>query len=162
MRGTCNTNNQIEFKTSVLKSSLCDYSDVYILVKESITVTGAGADANTRQNDEKNKGVTFKNCAPFTDCISETNNTQRDNAKDLDAVIPMYNLIEFSDNYLKTSGPLWQYYRVEPHNTLTDSESFKFRMKITGNTLADGNAKDVEIAVPLKYISNFGELLKCQ
>ena len=95
----------------MLKSSLCNYSDAYILVKGTITITGAGDDAAARQADERDKGVVFKNCAPFTNCISEINNTQVDNAKDIDIVMPMYNLIEYSDNYAKTSGSLWQYYR---------------------------------------------------
>ena len=105
-RGTYNVNSQIKFKTTILKSSLCDYSDAYILVNEQITSTGVGADAAARQADERDKGVTFKNCAPFTNCISEINNTQVDNAKDIDIVMPMYNLIEYSDNYAKTSGSL--------------------------------------------------------
>ena len=83
----------------MLKSSLCDYSDAYILVKGSITIDGAEADATARQADERDKGVAFKNCAPFTNYISEINNTQIDNAKDIDIVMPMYNLIEYSDNY---------------------------------------------------------------
>ena len=78
----------------MLKSSLCDYSDAYILVKGTITIAGAGADAAARQADERGKGVAFKNCAPFTNCISEINNTQIYNAKDIDIVMPMYNLIE--------------------------------------------------------------------
>ena len=69
--------------------------------------------------------------------------------------MPMYNLIEYSDNYWKTTGNLWQYYKDEPNDNLTDSESFKFNMKITGNTPNDDNTKDVEIIVPLKYLSNF-------
>ena len=88
-RGTYNVNNQIKFKTTMLKSSLCDYSDAYILVKETITINGAGADAAARQADERDKGVAFKNFARFTDCISEINNTQVDNAKNIDIVIPM-------------------------------------------------------------------------
>ena len=83
----------------MLKSSLCDYSDAYVLVKGRITIAGAGADAAARQADERDKGVAFKNCARFTNCISEINNTQIDNAKDIDIVMPMYNLIEYSDNY---------------------------------------------------------------
>ena len=71
----------------------------------------------------------FKNCAPFADCITEMNNTQIDNAKDLDAVMPMYNLIEHSDIYPKTAGSLWQYCRDEPNNDITESESFKFKPK---------------------------------
>ena len=79
------------------------------MVKGTITIAGAGDGAAARQADERDKGVIFKNCAPFTNCISEINNTQVDNAKDIDIVMPMYNLIEYSDNYAKTSGSLWQY-----------------------------------------------------
>ena len=86
-RGTYNVNSQVKFKTTMLKSSLCDYSDAYILVKGKITITGRGDDAEARQADERNKGVAFKNCAPFTNCISEINNTQIDNAKDIDIVM---------------------------------------------------------------------------
>ena len=144
----------------MLKSSLCDYSDAYILVKGTITITGAGADAAARQADERDKGVAFKNCAPFTNCISEINNTQVDNAKDIDIVMPMYNLIEYSDNYAKTTGSLWQYFRDEPNNNLADSESFKSKVKITEKTPNDDNEKDVEIMVPLKYLSSFWRTLE--
>ena len=128
-RGTYNVNGQIKFKTTMLKFSLCDYSDAYILVKGTITIAGAGDDAAARQADERDKGVIFKNCAPFINCISEINNTQVDNTKDIDIVMPMYNLIEYSDNYAKTSGSLWQYYRDEPNNVLADSKSFKFKVR---------------------------------
>ena len=138
----------------MFKSSLCDYSDAYILVKGTITIRGAGADA-ARQVDERDKGKVFKNCAPFTNCISEINNAQVDNAKDIDIVMPLYNLIEYTDNYAKTSGSLWQYYRDEANNNLADSESLKFKVKITGKTPNDDNEKDIEIMVPLKYLSNF-------
>ena len=144
----------------MLKSSLYDYSDAYILVKGTITITGEGADAAVAQADERDKEVVFKNCAPFTNCISEINNTQVHNAKDIDIVMPMYNLIEYSDNYAKTSGSLWQYYRDKPNNNLADSESFKFKVKITGKTPNDDNEKDVEIMVPLKYLSNFWRTLE--
>ena len=104
-KGTYNVNSQIKFKTTMLKSSLCDYSDAYILVKRAITVDNtAAADADVNNTIKK---VIFKNCAPFTNCISEINNTQLDNAKDIDIVRSMYNLIEHSDNYSKTSGSLW-------------------------------------------------------
>ena len=83
----------MKFKTTMLKSSLCDYSDAYILVKGKITITGAGGDAAARQADERDKGVEFKNGAPFTNCVSEINNTEIDNAKDI-IVMLMYNLIE--------------------------------------------------------------------
>ena len=154
-RETYNVQSQIKFKTTMLKSSLCDYSDACILVKGKLTITAAGADAAARQADERDKGVEFKNFAPFTNCISEINNTQVDNAEDIDIVMPMYNLIEYSDNYTKTSGSLWQYYRDEPNDNLADSESFKSKIKITGKTPDDNNEKDVEIMVPLKYLSNF-------
>ena len=74
--------------------------------------------------------------------------------------MPMYNLIEYSDNYSKTSGNLWQYYKDEPNDNLTDSELFKSKIKITGITPADGNTKDVDIIVPLKYSSNFWRTLE--
>ena len=74
--------------------------------------------------------------------------------------MPVYNLIEYSDNYSNTSESLWQYYKDDPNDNLTDSESFKSKVKITGNTPAAGNAKDVEIIVPLKYLSNFWRKLE--
>ena len=149
-RGTYNPNSQIKFKTSMFKWSLCGYSDAYILLSNTITITRAGADGNAKQLDERNKGVIFKNCAPFTDCISEINNIQIDNAKDLDAVMPMCDLFEYSGSYLKTSGSLWQYYRDKPNDILINSKLFKFKMKITGKTPAAVNTKGVKIAVPLK------------
>ena len=76
-RGTYNVNSQIKFKTTMLKSSLCGYSDAYIFVKEKITITRAKYDAAARQADERDKGVAFKNCAPFANCISEINNTPK-------------------------------------------------------------------------------------
>ena len=105
-RGTYSVNSQIKFKTTMLKSSSCDYSDAYIFVKRNITVNNtavADSDANNT-----NKKEIFKNCAPFANCISEINNTQLGNAKDLDNVMPMYNLTDYSDNYSRTSGSLWQ------------------------------------------------------
>ena len=134
----------------MLRSNLCDYADAYILVKGTITITGAGNHDAARQGDERDKGVIFKNCAPFTKCISRINNTDIDNAKDIDIVMPMYNLIEFSDNYSKTSGSLWQYYKDEPNDNLADSKSFKYKVKITGKTPDNENTRDVEIIAPLK------------
>ena len=107
IRGAYSPNKQIRFKTAMLRSSLCDYSDAYILVKGNITVNNTAADGAAANNT--NKKVIFKNCAPFTNCISKINNTQIDNAEYIDIVMLMYNLIEFSDNYSKTSGTLWQY-----------------------------------------------------
>ena len=110
--GTYNTNKQIKFKTITLKSSLCDYSDTYILVKGTLEVgdtSAAGAAANNT-----NKKVILKNCAPFTNCISEINNMQIDDAKDIDIVMPMYNLIKYNNNHSKTFGSLWQYCKNIP------------------------------------------------
>ena len=153
-RGTCNTNSQIKFKSLMLMTTLCDYSDAYVLVRGTITITGVGNDDAVRQVDEINKRAIFKNCAPFTNCISETNNTQIDNTKYIDAVMAIYNLIEYNDNYLKTSGSLWQHYRDDPNDVKAESESFKYKIKITGKTYVDGNTKDFKIAAPLKYFWN--------
>ena len=166
-RGVYNANSQIKFKTTMLKSSLCDYSDAYILVKGTIHVNSTAAQGAAANNT--NKKVIFKNCAPYTNCISEINNTQIDNAKDIDIVMPMYNLIEYSDNYAKTTESLWQYCKEIPARNNNDeiiifdasnlTDSFKFKAKITGQTGNDGT-KDVEIMVPLKYLSNFWRTLE--
>ena len=166
-RGAYNVNSQIKFKTTMLKSTLCDYNDAYILVKGTISVNNTAAQGAAANNT--NKKVIFKNCAPFTDCISEINNTQIDYAKDIDTVMPMYNLIKYSDNYVKTTGSLWQYCKDIPARNANDeiivfdanntTDSFKFKAKITGQTGNDGT-KDVEIMVLLKYLSNFGRILE--
>ena len=96
-RGTYNTNSETRCKTSMLRSNLCDYSDAYIPVKGTITVANTAAAGAAANNS--NKKVIFKNDAPFTSCISRTNNTQVDDAQYIDVVMPMYNLIEYSDNY---------------------------------------------------------------
>ena len=100
----------------MLRSGLFDYNDSYILVKGTTTVTNTAAEGAA--NNAANKTVIFTNCALFTNCISRRNYTQVDDAHDIDVVIPTYNLIEYSDNYSKTSGTLWQYCRDEP--VLTD------------------------------------------
>ena len=105
IRGACFPNKHIRFKTVMLRSSLCDYSDASILVKGNISVNnnaGAGAAANN-----VGKKVIFKNCAPFTNCIRKINNTEVDNAEYIDIVMPMCKLIEYSETYSKTSGSLW-------------------------------------------------------
>ena len=122
------------------------------------------------QKKEKKKGVAFKNNAPLINCILKINNVLIDNAEDLDVVIPMYNLLEYSKNYRKSTCSLSNYYRDESSNTLSsNSESFKYKTSITGNTydLVDGDdGYDVEkvdknetkIVVPLKHLTIFGEL----
>ena len=169
VRGTYSHNKQIKFKKTMVQYSLCDYDDAYILVKGNITVNntnGAGADANNT-----NKKVIFKNCVPFTSCIGKINNAEIDNAQYIDIVMPMYYLIEYSDNYSKTSGSLWQYCKEIPavndngaivdFNGANDTDSFNFKTKITDQTADnnnDGNIAgrvDVKIMVPLKYLSKF-------
>ena len=153
----------------MLKSSLCDYSDAYILFKGTIAVNNTDAEDTDANNT--NKKVAFKNCAPFTNCISKINNTQVDNAKDIDTVMPVYSLIEYSDNYSKTSGSLWQCCKDIPavddnnNNTIVNfsennlTDSFNFKGKITGQT-GDNGTKAVEIMAPLKYLSNFWRTLE--
>ena len=159
--GTYNVDNQIKFKTSILRSSLCDYSDAYILVSAAITVPRTAAAANNRRN------IIMKNRAPFTNCISEINNTQIHNSKHIDIVMPMYNLIEYSHSYSKTSGSLWHHCRDEPFlndNGATadfpadnnNSGSFEFKTKILCGTENDGTKN---VRVPLKYWSNFWRTL---
>ena len=144
----------------MLRSDLCDFSDAYIVVKGIIAVTNPN-------NAKRNKAVAFKNNAPFINRISKNSGVQIDNAEDLDVVMPMYNLLEYSKNYRKTTGSLWNYYRDEPSNPLSsNSESFKYKTSITGNTynLGVGDAgydankvgkNKTEIAIPLKHLSNF-------
>ena len=117
-----------------------------------------------------NKKVIFKNDAPFSNCINKINNTQKDNAEYIDIVMPMYNLIEYNDNYSKTSGNLWQYCKDIPavnnagnivdFTATNTADSFKFKTKITGQTNNDGRIDGVEIMVLLKYLSNFWRTLK--
>ena len=99
-------NSDIRFKTTMLTSNLCDYADSYILVKGTITITGEGDNVAAERADERDRVLTFKNCELFTKCTSRINNTDIDNAHDIDIVMPMYNLIEYSDNYSGTSGSL--------------------------------------------------------
>ena len=118
-----------------------DYSDFYILERGTITVTvlAVGKVNNNIQ-------VVFKNCAPFAGCTSKINNTQVDNAKGIDVLMPTYNLMEYIDNYSKTSGSLWKYYRDEPFltdagaadNFLGNRASFKLKKKLTGTVGTDG------------------------
>ena len=150
----------------MLRSSLCDYSYEYILVKGNISVNNTAAEGAAANNT--NKKVIFKNCAPFTNCISKINNTQIDNAEYIDIVMPMYNLIECSDNYSKTSGSLCQYCKEIPavnngdivdFNSPNAIDSFNFKTKITGQ-INNYGIINVEIMVPLKYLINFWRTLE--
>ena len=158
----------MRFETAMLRSSLCDYNDAYILVKGNITVNNtAGAGAATNNT---NKNVVFKHCAPYANCIIKINNNLIDNDKYIDTVMPMYNLIKYSDNYSKTSGSVWQYCKEIPavdnsanivdFNRANATDSFNFKTIITGQTDNDGRIDNVEIMVPLKYLSNFWRTLK--
>ena len=152
---------QIRFKTSMLRLDLCNYSDAYIVVKGKIIVANP-------DNDAYDKKLAFKNNAPFTSCILKTDNTLIDKAKDLDIVMPMYNLIEYSKNYRRTTGSLWNCYRHEPNSgavgninySMKDSKSFNYKTSITGKLEGNNVEKDdVEIVVPLKYLRNFWRTL---
>ena len=100
----------------MLKYGLCYHSDAYILVKGKTKITGARADAAGRQADERNKDVSFKNCAPFTACKNNIDNVKVDNCQDIDVIMPMYNLIEYSDIYAKASGSFWQFTEMNQMN----------------------------------------------
>ena len=147
---------QIRFKTSMLRSDLCDFSDAYIVVEGTNTVTNPN-------NDLYDKKLTFTNNVPFFSCISKTNNTLIDNAEDLDIVMHMYNLIEYSKNYSKTTGSFWNYYRDEPNSgtnnnlnySVKDSKFFDYKTSITGKLERNNTEKEVEIVLPLKKLSNF-------
>ena len=176
LSNTYNENKPIRFKTPMLRSNLCDYSDAYILVKGKIAVTAPGVnnDANNIR-DKRNKPVILKNNAPFVSCITRINGELIEDADDLDIVMPMYNLLKYSKNYRKTIGSLYNYYRDELTNDSNDnfanrnvvnSEAFKYKNKITGNTYnLDAGAQgydvnkngmeEVELAIPLKYLDNF-------
>ena len=131
----------------MLRSSLCDYSDSYILVKGNITVNNTADDGAAAKNT--NKKVIFKNFAPFTSCISKINNTQIDDAECTVLVMLMYNLKEYSDNYSKRSGSPWQYCKEIPaindagdiadFNGANAIDSFDFKTKITGQTANNNN-----------------------
>ena len=177
---TYNTKKQIRFKTSMLRSDLCDFSDAYIVVKGIVTVS-----ADEKDRDEMNRQVILKNNAPFISSISKINGVLVENAEDLDIVMPMYNLLEYSKNYSKTSTSLWNTNdntnddtndNNGPNKNVINSKFFKYKTSITGSTYnvprrtngADGNpvnsnnydrnkggTREVEIAVPLKHLGNF-------
>ena len=142
--------SSIKFETKVTESNLCDYSDAYILVTGNITATEGNA--NTK--------VVFKNCAPFTKCITHINNEHVDDAENLDIIMPMYILIEYSDNYSDNAGSLWQFKRDESPVTndgnldnvsTNNSTSFKYKSSIFKTLTDDDNGvtKNVKIAAPL-------------
>ena len=115
--GEYSINKNIRFKTSMSRSDLCDYSDTYIVVKGIISVTG------TYTNNRVNKMLTIKKNVSFRSCISKVNNAFIDSAEDLDIVMPMYSLLEYSDNYFMTSGDLWNYYRDEINDDENENDN---------------------------------------
>ena len=177
LSNTYKENKSIRFKTPLLRSNLCDYSDAYILVKGTITVTGP---ATNNIRDKRNRPLILKNNAPFVSCITRINGELIEDADDLDIVMSMYNLLEYSINYRKTIGSLYNYYRDELSDDadnnnfgnikVVNSNTFNYKNKITGNTYnVDAGAQgydvnkngtqEVELAIPLKYLSNFWRAL---
>ena len=179
LSNTYNKNKSIRFKTPMLRSNLCDYSDEYILVKGTITVNGV---LNGAENEilRRNRPLILKNNAPFVSCITKINGELIEDADDLDIVMAMYNLLEYSKNYRKTIDLLYNYFRDElsddnnpnnfPNTNVVNSNAFKYKDKITGNTynVAEGaeghnanrvGTQDVELAIPLKYLGNFWRAL---
>ena len=149
-----NNPDTIKYDTRVLKPNLCDYAEAYILIDG--TIRAAAANANTR--------LALKNCAPFTKCNLEINDEHVDTAENLDITMPMYNLIEYSDNYQDSSPSLYQHKRDEPPEddavadlTADNSISFKYKVSLLVNAVLDGNItkRSVKVVVPLKYLSNF-------
>ena len=142
----------VKFETRIIKSSLCDYSDAYVLVTGNITA---------KVGDANNK-VAFKNCAPFTKCITHINGEHVDGAENLDIIMPMYSLIEYSDNFSDTLGSFWQFERDESpvtnagntDNVSTNNPtSFRYKSSVIGESTAGDNwvFKNVKIVAPLKY-----------
>ena len=151
--GKCFASKNIRFKTSMLRSDLCDFSDAFIVVKGRMSVRS-----------------TIKNNTPFRFCISKINNICIYNPEDLDIVMPKYSLLEYSNNYVMTSESLWNYYRDEVNadanendnannkinnNKTITSKSFEYKTKIIGRTPNNNNISVAEIVGPLKYLSNF-------
>ena len=147
----------LNLKIKVIKPNLCAYSDGYILVTGDTKAAGIAADTN----------VPFKNCAPFTRCVTYISDKHGETAENLDIIIPMYNLIEYSDNYADSSGSLYQFKRDEspmnnagnPNNVaLGNSTSFKYKASLLGKADDEANdrsLKNTKIGVSLKYLSNF-------
>ena len=180
LSNTYNENKSIRFKTPMLRSNLCDYSDAYILVKGTIMVTAPGVNNNANNiRDKRNRPLILKNNAPFVSCITRINGELIEDTDDLDIVIPMYNLLEYSKNYRKTIGSLYNYYRDELTNddnvtfaniNVVNSEAFKYKNKITGNTynvdagvqgydVNKNGTQDVKLTIPLKHLGNFWRAL---
>ena len=141
LSNTYNENKSLRFETPMLRSDLCDYADAYILVNGTITVTANGGNNNANNiRDKRNRPLILKNNAPFVSCITKINGELIEDAEDLDIVMPMYNLLDYSKNYRKTIGSLYNYYRDElsdnanNNDNTVNSDTFKYKNKIAGNT----------------------------
>ena len=151
--GVYDDSSAIKFETKVIKPNLCDYSDAYFLVTGE--TTAAAGDANNK--------LAFKNCAPFTRCVLQINDEHVEDAEDLDIIMHMYNLLEYSDNYEESSGSLYQFKRDEQNlnndgnivNVPDASSSFKYKSNLLGKANNNGSLENARIVVPLKYINNF-------
>ena len=164
--------NPINFLTKSIESSLCDYSDAYILVTGNITVTrtitapaAAGGNPRRKQPLDAATQVIFKNCAPFETCSTEIVGTLVDETDFINITMPMYNLIEYSDNYSDTSGSLWDFKRdeiIDNENVTNNNNapSFKHKASLIGNTETNKRKNGVKTAVPLKYLCNFWRSLE--
>ena len=177
LSNTYNENKSIRFKTSMLRSDLCDYGDAYILVNGTITDTATGDNNNVNNiRDKRDRPFILKNNAPFVSCITKNNGELIEDAEDLDILMPMYNLLEYSKNYRKTIGSFYNYYRDElggnanNNDNTVNSDTFMYKNKITGNTynvaagaagyIANKNGtQNIELAIPLKYLGNFWRAL---
>ena len=151
----------------MLRYDLCDYSDADIVVKGRVSVRG------TNDAIKRNEKLNFRNDGSFRSHISKINNTFIDNAENLDIVMPMCNLLEYSDNYSMISGGLWNYYRDEVNddknendninirinnNKTITSKSLEYKTKLIGSTPNNNNILEAEVVVTLKYLSIFGDL----
>ena len=176
LSNTYDENKSIRFETPMLRSDLCDYADAYILVNGTTSITSQ----NNVIRDKKDRPLILKNNAPIISCITRINGELIEDADDLDIVMLMYNLLEYSKNYRKTIGSFYNYYRDElsddPDNInhdnikVVNSNAFKYKNKITGNTYDVLNTADdyvvvkqgtqeIEFAIPLKYLGNFWRAL---
>ena len=181
LSNTYNENKSIIFKTPMLRSNLCDYPDAYLLVKGTITIMAPGVNNNANNiRDKRNRPLILRNNAPFVSCITRINGELIEDADDLDIVMSVYNLLEYSKNYRKTIGSLYNYYRDELSDDADDnnfdnikvvnSNTFKYKNKITGNTynvdagtqgydVNKNGTQEVKLTIPLKYLGNFWRAL---
>ena len=175
---TYNENKSIRFKKPMLSSNLCDCSDAYILVEGTIIVAAPGDNNNANNiRGKRNRPLILKNNAPFVSCITRINGELIEDADELDIVMPMYNLLEYSKNYRKTIGLLYNYYRDDlggntnnNNDNTVNSDTFRYKNKITGNkynmaagaedcTANKNGRNDIKLAIPLKYLGNFWRAL---